>query len=287
MPLRISEEDIEPYGGAEELLSAVCEAFGVKGGVPKGWLNEIVMTNDKNLTQLLKETRQRIASLILDGKYLVEKNFSEEEVKIHLDWAKAIIELNKVRCLGETDDDGWTFINHWTSSRAKNGRQRKVVNVFKNTEGRYKHIISLVGEPWFERLSYIINTNRVSTWWHGSVAESKAQELLESLTTIGQFRSFQLTGTFQEIGQSGVVYIFRRGRPTIAARVIARQDGLMAVEPLCALCLHPGSYYGGTWAGGMVPTDDLIAHLLLVRSCEYTLWKRSGQHPLNQSISGL
>jgi hypothetical protein len=62
-----------------------------------------------------------------------------------------------------------------------------------------------------------------------------------------------LTGHFPEISKrSGVTYLFRRGRPTIALR----QDEEVNYA-LCALCLHPIGYYGDTWAGVMCPTDEV------------------------------
>jgi hypothetical protein len=59
--------------------------------------------------------------------------------------------------------------------------------------------------------------------------------------------------------RSGVSYLFRRLKPTLAIK-----DG----RALCALCLHPIGYYEGTWSGAMCPTDDIIAHLMLARGDE-------------------
>ena len=64
-----------------------------------------------------------------------------------------------------------------------------------------------------------------------------------------------------------MIYLFRKGRPTIALR----QDEDVNYA-LCALCLHPIGYYGDTWAGVMCPTDEVIAHLLMMRGSEEKFW---------------
>ena len=47
---------------------------------------------------------------------------------------------------------------------------------------------------------------------------------------------------------------------------------------LACLCLHPIAYYADSWAGAMCPTDDVIAHLMLMRGDEPMFWRRSNQH---------
>jgi|GEM_PF-4166381 hypothetical protein len=76
--------------------------------------------------------------------------------------------------------------------------------------------------------------------------------------------------------------LFRKGRPTIALR----QDEEVNYA-LCALCLHPIGYYGDTWAGVMCPTDEVIAHLLLMRGSEEKFWANANQHPLDHPAAGL
>ena len=43
----------------------------------------------------------------------------------------------------------------------------------------------------------------------------------------------------------------------------------------------------GSWAGAMVPTDDVIAHLSLMRGDEHMFWKRCNQHPSWRPEAGL
>lgn len=45
--------------------------------------------------------------------------------------------------------------------------------------------------------------------------------------------------------------------------------------------------YGGTHAGAMCPTDDVLAHLLLMRGDERLFWSRANQHPANRPEAGL
>jgi hypothetical protein len=56
---------------------------------------------------------------------------------------------------------------------------------------------------------------------------------------------------------------------------------------LCALCLHPIGYYADTWAGVMCPTDEVIAHLVLMRGSEEKFWANANQHPLDRPAAGL
>jgi hypothetical protein len=51
--------------------------------------------------------------------------------------------------------------------------------------------------------------------------------------------------------------------------------------------MHPIAYYHGSWAGAMCPTDDVIAHLSLMRGDEAMFWKRSTQHPAYRPEAGL
>jgi hypothetical protein len=56
---------------------------------------------------------------------------------------------------------------------------------------------------------------------------------------------------------------------------------------LAALCLHPMGFYQFTHAGLMTPTDEVIAHLLMIRTDEHKYWAKSGQWPTTDSRSGV
>ncbi len=79
-----------------------------------------------------------------------------------------------------------------------------------------------------------------------------------------------------------MIYVFRRLRPTLA---LSGRTGSVMV--LCALCQHPIAYYDNSWAGAMTPTDDVLAHLMLMRGDEAMLWKRSNQHHPARPEAGL
>ena len=96
-------------------------------------------------------------------------------------------------------------------------------------------------------------------------------------------RLYLLTGHFAEIcKRSGLTYLFRKGRPTIALR----RDEHFSYA-LCALCLNPIGYHGDTWAGVMCPTDEVIAHLLMMRGSEEKYWANANQHPIDRPAAGV
>lgn len=125
-------------------------------------------------------------------------------------------------------------------------------------------------------VSKIMETISVTKAWTTN-AEVRALRKLRGLVSRHIFHHYLLTGTFLESSKrSGVFYIFRKLRPTLAIR--GTEDG-KNTKILCAMCLHPIGWYQGTWAGAMCPTDDVIAHLLLMRSDEHYFWRKSNQHP--------
>lgn len=108
----------------------------------------------------------------------------------------------------------------------------------------------------------------------GIEQESRAVHLLGTLVKHRQFKQYMLTGMFMVRSErSGISYLFRRLKPTLALSTIGD------VRILAALCLHPIAYYERSWAGAMCPTDDVIAHLSLMRGDECMFWRRANQHP--------
>ena len=115
----------------------------------------------------------------------------------------------------------------------------------------------------------------------GIEQESAAVNTLGTLLRHRQFKQYLMTGSFLERSpRSGISYLFRRLRPTLA---ISHREGYMKAgngsRILAALCLHPIGYYEGSWAGAMCPTDDILAHLMLMRGDEAMFWRRANQHP--------
>lgn len=129
-----------------------------------------------------------------------------------------------------------------------------------------------------------LNTLDASRAW-GIEQEAKAIQLLATLLPHHKFKQYMLTGMFLESSaRSGVAYLFRKLRPTLA---IKAPHGSESVRVLCALCMHPIAYYGDSWAGAMTPTDDVVAHLMLMRADEAAFWKRCNQHPADRPQAGL
>ena len=132
------------------------------------------------------------------------------------------------------------------------------------------------------QLGMLLSTLGASDAW-GLEQESNAVKTLGTLLRHRQFKQYLQTGMFLERSRrSGVSYLFRRLRPTIALSTRGKDT-----RALCALCLHPIAYYEGSWAGAMTPTDDVIAHLMLMRGDEHMFWRRANQHPISRKEAGL
>ena len=137
-------------------------------------------------------------------------------------------------------------------------------------------------DPMIHHFKTDMETMACSSAW-GIEQESKALQLLASLLPHHAFKKYLLTGMFVEQSErSGVYYFFRRLKPTIAA---SGATGTMKI--LAALCMHAIAYYSGTWAGAMCPTDDVIAHLILMRGDEKLYWRRCNQHKAHRPEAGL
>ena len=163
-------------------------------------------------------------------------------------------------------------VNSWW-----NERYQLTIVVIKDKQGRarfYPH-----GD---DRLAFTIRTLDAAAAWPVE-AEQRALKKLASLIPGDAFDQYQLTGHFPEMSErSRLTYLFRKGRPTIALRQNEEVN-----YALCALCLHPIGYYGDTWAGVMCPTDEVIAHLLMMRGSEEKFWANANQHPIDHPAAGV
>lgn len=147
--------------------------------------------------------------------------------------------------------------------------KRSDVIIFEKADGR----IDWGLQPGIHHLDQTLRTLGCAEAW-GVEQESAALNLLATLIDHRRFKQYLMTGMFLEGSKrSGVAYLFRRLRPTVALHVVRGK-----VRILCALCLHPIAYYSGSWAGAMCPTDDVVAHLMLMRGDETMLWRRANQH---------
>lgn len=170
--------------------------------------------------------------------------------------------------------DGWRQRNEWYC------RKWRCDIIVMERDGVIEH-----GKlPAFHHLDHALRTMGCSVAW-GLEQEHRALNLLGGMIRHHAFRSYIMTGMFLETSQrSGITYIFRRLRPTIAISKGRPDDGFRI---LCALCMHPIAYYAGSWAGAMCPTDDVIAHLSLMRGDEHMFWKRCNQHPPYRPEAGI
>jgi len=136
--------------------------------------------------------------------------------------------------------------------------------------------------PSVHHFDYDLRTMGASVAW-GVEQEARALQTLAQLLPHHAFKKYLLTGMFLESSpRSHVTYMFRRLKPTVA---MVSREGQMWL--LCALCLHPIAFYNGSWAGAMCPTDDVIAHLMLMRGNEPMFWRRANQHPASRAEAGL
>lgn len=172
------------------------------------------------------------------------------------------------------DDDatGATLVNSFWSRR-----KRAPCFIWKEPDGKLRGGYAPRG-----RIDMELRTLGCSVAW-GIEQESIALRTLATLVRHHTFKTYLLTGAFLETSpRSKITYMFRKLRPTLAIVHHGESSSL-----LCALCLHPIGHYGESWAGAMCPTDDVIAHLMLMRGDEHMFWKRSNQIPADQPNSGL
>jgi hypothetical protein len=166
----------------------------------------------------------------------------------------------------------YRLVNSWWSDRL-----RTKIMIYHDKWGHAR-----VGAESENGLWFALRTMEAAAAWPIQ-AEERAQKKLATLIPAHLFETYMLTGHYHEVSErSGVAYIFRRGRPTVAMR----EDG-DAFRVLCALCLHPIGYYGQTWAGVMCPTDEVIAHLLMMRGSEEKFWAKANQHSLDHPAAGI
>lgn len=166
----------------------------------------------------------------------------------------------------QTDDEqGLEFVNEWYDPK-----RRVEVIVFRD-QGKLCHAVLSRGPG--KRAGMLLHCIGVSQTMDIE-AERRAMKTLRELIPKHLADAYEMTGTFLESSKrSGVVYLFRRLATTIAFRPDNEGSRVLA-----ALCLHPLAYYEGLPMGVMVPTDDVIAHLVLMRTDEHLFWRKANQH---------
>lgn len=221
----------------------------------------------RNALHMVSEMRDHWAGIPmpLEGQRLIiEPKFPGGEELSNIGWKpeKELPEFEGVKVRNR----------FWSWSR------RSEIFIFEYADGRVDWGLSR-GVHHFD---YDLNTLACADAW-GLKQEAEAQKTLSSLVNPRQMKHYLMTGMFLESSRrSGTFYMFRRLKPTVAMK---EDNGRMRVR--ACLCLHPIAYYAGSWAGAMCPTDDIIAHLMLMRGDEHAFWKQSNQHAAYRPEAGL
>jgi hypothetical protein len=183
-------------------------------------------------------------------------------------------------CRNSDVDETVTLRNSWASYR--DGKQ---INICHDSRGYFW----IYGGRVHSGTMLLDTLGAARSWDFG--AELRAMETLKRHVTEWAYQCYVMTGSFLETSpRSQVTYLFRRLRPTVA--LSSRPDykkgrGDVGIRILACLCLHPVGFFNGSWAGALVPTDDVLAHLLLMRGDEHRFWKDSNQHHPLAPESGL
>ena len=168
--------------------------------------------------------------------------------------------------------EGTPPINTWFSDRLNRN-----VSIYEIEGVRFAQV-----DIGFNPVACMLGTLGASVAWDIE-CESNAIRKLGEMLPNHAFRAYLMTGTFLETSKrSKITYFFRKLRPTVA---ISFATGTSRI--LCALCMHPIGYYSGSWAGAMCPTDDVVAHLSLMRGDEKEFWKQANQHHPSHPQAGI
>jgi hypothetical protein len=158
------------------------------------------------------------------------------------------------------------------------------VEIYRDGKGSFKVQWPII----HERMKMMMDTMMVRSGAMNWETELTAMRSLQEKITDGQWGSYILSGMFPEKSErSGVTYILRKGLPTIAMTDRPLPDGRVQRKFLAALCLHPLAWYLDTWCGSQPPSDEVIGHLMMIRSDEHRFWKKSGQHPIDAPQAGI
>jgi hypothetical protein len=175
--------------------------------------------------------------------------------------------------MADTEYDDWIEVNRFYSHF-----KSSYVVIWRLPDGRTQWGI----DPAVHHLDQDMRTMACSVAW-SIESEAKALQALAQLLPHHKFKAYLLSGMFLETSKrSGTMYVFRKLRPTVALSMKGDHPRI-----LTCLCMHPIGYYAGSWAGSMCPTDDVLAHLLLMRGDEKMFWRRSNQIPAWNPGAGL
>jgi hypothetical protein len=260
-----------------ELMEFMETEFGKLGimphGVPLGIGVVDITTNSEHLNDFI---------------WCIKKSFKAAVKGVKLDLQKdnhaIIADLQGLE--DEEVESDWEEHRFWTSSVKYKGSFRQVRILKHKTSGAYRSEITPISQA-KSRAQMLLTTSMIRGLCNFVQTETVARQRLEEELDEKQKRQYALTDSFAEIGKSGVLYMLRRNRPTLAFRLASREAKELEGELLCGLCMHPLAYYTNSWAGVMPPSDEILAHLFNIRADEHRYWKICNQHPGNSHLSGL
>jgi hypothetical protein len=197
--------------------------------------------------------------------------------------SKQMPAADSIEDIEDVEEDQWLGHAMWYTSRQWRGNFGFVVIGKHAKTGKVRKQF-MIQNPEIRRLGYIIESAGMRMSYSLFEAEAKAQKRLSEALTEIQSKSYFLTGEFIQRGRSGVAYLIRKNRPTLALR---DDNGKSPARPLCALCMHPLAYYNDTWAGVMAPSDEVLSHLLMIRSDEHYFWRKANQISPDNPVSGI
>lgn len=171
-------------------------------------------------------------------------------------------------------------VRSWNTKVSWKGRRGRV-DIWAHW--KTKHVVKVftpdLGE---DRIYATLETTDLLRRYGQSDGEKKARRDLEDVLSDDQRRELLLSDAFWEVGKSGVSYLVRRNRPTVACRRNGER-----LKVICALCMHPLLYYAGTWSGGLPPSDEMISVVIFIRADEYRFWLKANQIDVHEWNAGL
>lgn len=259
--LKAGQDGTATWAEIRKQLQTLAEQRGDWAGYP-------VPINDLELRLAPSFPYQGLNNMSLDddtndlGEMFAE--MSQEELKAVLEEIRKLREPQPVR------------VNSWYS-----GRFGYEVTIYRDPKtGKALHQIN-ANTPG-ERLTFALNSLGASRAWDVE-PEIRAMRTLRAMIPQHAFDYYVLTGGFLETSpRSKVTYFFRKLRPTIALKCDDKGVRIMNV-----LCLHPIGHYSNSFAGCMVPTDDVIAHLQMMRGDEHKFWAKANHHEFHSPTSGI
>ena len=151
------------------------------------------------------------------------------------------------------------------------------VRISRGPNGGARGYVRVPGPDIESRLRLMLRTLAAARTL-STAGEQRARNALRRELTPYQWQQYDLAGTFIERSKaSGLIYVFRRLMPTIALRF----DETKLVLGI-ALCMHPLGHAANSHTGVLPPSDEVLAHVLLMRSDEHRYWRRSTQHRLDR-----